>query len=318
VVSRIINNDPRLMVRAETRERVLTAIRTLGYHPNAAARSLRTAHAGAVGLIIPDFANPIYAEIIKGAEGAARERDSVLLTGTADQEADPELYPQLLASGRVDGLLLAAQGLMPAAVVESLLALGRPVVRLNQKTRGGRCILLDDEAAARMAVNHLLQLGHARIAHIAGPAGVDTAQRRKRGFIRAVSEADIEVAGEYVVTADYTTEGGERAMNSLLALPEPPTAVFVANVASAIGALSAVRASGWLVPGDVSLVAVHDIPLAAYLSPPLTTVRMPLRELGRAGVVALDQPGPETQVVRRPMDLIVRGTTDPPRSRRRR
>lgn len=310
VVSRVINNDPRLAVRAETRERVLAAIRELGYHPNAAARSLRTAHAAAVGLIIPDFTNPIYAEIIKGAEAAARERDRVLLT--ADREADPELYPELLASGRVDGLLVAAQGLMPPGVIASLLALERPVILLNQRTSSGRCVLLDDEAAAGMAVSHLLELGHRRIAHLAGPAGVDTARRRRRGFARAMSQAELQVPAEYVAEADYTTEGGEQAMKQLLTLTDAPTAVFVANVASAIGALSAIRASGSAVPGDMSLVAVHDIPLAAYLSPPLTTVRMPLRELGRAGVQALEHPGPRTHVVRAPVDLIVRGTTGPP------
>lgn len=319
VVSRVINNDPRLAVRAETRERVLRAIRDLGYHPNAAARSLRTAQADAIGLIIPDFANPIYAEIIKGAEQAAREVGSVLLTGSIDRGAAAGNYLQLLASGRVDGLLVAAPGdQLPARLVEPAVSTGRPLIWLNQKGTGpARAILLDDEAAAGLATRHLLELGHTSIGHITGPVGVDTAQRRRRGFVRAMAAAQISVPDEYVLATDYTVEGGEAAMRALLELDNPPTAVFVANVASAIGALRAARETATTVPGDLSLVAVHDIPLADDLRPPLTTVRMPLRELGRAGVLALADKRlrPRTKVVREPMELIVRETTAPPSPR---
>jgi len=316
VVSRVMNNDPRLAVRAETRARVLQVVRELGYHPNAAARSLRTAQAGAIGLIIPDFANPIYAEIIKGAEAAARDSGLMLLTGSVDHSAGAGNYLQLLASGRVDGLLVAAPGdQLPPHLVEPLVSAGRRLILLNQKGTGQvRCILLDDEAAARLAARHLLDLGHVRIAQIAGPAGVDTAQRRRRGFARALAEGGVTPPHDYVIATDYTTEGGEAAMGALLRLAEPPTAVFAANVASAIGALRAARASGKAVPGDLSLVAVHDIPLAADLRPPLTTVRMPLREMGQAGVLALTsgRPRPLTRIVREPMELIVRETTAPP------
>ncbi len=314
VVSRVINNDPILAVRAETRERVLQAIRELGYHPNAAARSLRTAQAGAVGLIIPDFANPIYAEIIKGAEEAAREIGSVLLTGSVDQGAGAGDYLRLLATGRVDGLLVAAPDQFSAALAEPVISTGRPLVLLNQKGPGAvRSVLLDDEAAARLATNHLLELGHRKIAHITGSAGVDTGRRRKRGFIRAMTDAGIAVPPGYVIATDYTIEGGQEALRALLALSEPPTAVFAANVASAIGVLRAARSAAVDVPGELSLVAVHDIPLAEDLRPALTTVRMPLREMSRAGVAALadKSASPRTRVVREPMRLIVRETTGP-------
>lgn len=316
VVSRVINNDPRLAVRAETRERVLQAISDLGYHPNAAARSLRTAQAGALGLIIPAFANPIYAEIIEGAQEGAKETGSLLLTGRMDRGAAAGNYLQLLASGQVDGLLVAAPGdQLPSRQVEQVLSGGRPLIWLNQKGTGpARSILLDDEAAARLAARHLLDLGHTRIGHIAGPALVDTAQRRRRGFVRAMTEAGISVPAAYVIPTDYTVDGGAEAMRALLALADPPTAVFVANVASAIGALRAARATATAIPDALSLVAVHDIPLADDLCPPLTTVRMPLRELGRAGVLALGdkRARPLTRVVREPMELIVRQTTAPP------
>jgi DNA-binding LacI/PurR family transcriptional regulator len=164
VVSRVINRDTRLVIKDETRARVVAAIQQLRYYPNAAARSLRTAQSGTFGLLIPDFANPIYAEIIKGAEQAATEHDALLLTGTALEDR-PERYVRMLASGRVEGLLLASDRIPPEAV-EAMVATGRPVVSVNQRIAGvQRMILADDERASRIAVRHLIELGHRRIAH---------------------------------------------------------------------------------------------------------------------------------------------------------
>ena len=317
VVSRVINSDKRLVIKRETRGRVLDAIRELNYHPNAAARSLRTSQSGAFGLLIPDFANPIYAEIIAGAERAATERDALLLVGSAVEDR-PERYVHMLASGQVDGLLLAIDSLH-SDTVASIISTGRPVVSVNQRIKGvERTILADDEGASRIAVRYLYDLGHRRIAHLRGPASSDTAKRRLSGFRKALESCVIAGADAAVVGGGYTTEAGVMAVRELVALPSRPTAVVIANIAAAIGAMSALREAGVRVPEDISLVAIHDIPLAAHLAPPLTTVSMPLVEMGAAGVAALSGDGTEgVTVVRKPTLLIERRSTAPLRSRLR-
>jgi DNA-binding LacI/PurR family transcriptional regulator len=308
VVSRVINRDARLVIKDETRERVLTAIRELNYHPNAAARSLRTAQSGAFGLLIPDFANPIYAEIIKGAEQAANEEEALLLVGTADPSR-PDRYAEMLASGRVEGLLLAAE--LPTEAIAAITAAGRPVVSVNQRIEGvDRAILADDERAARIAVTHLIELGHTSIAHIRGPVGSSTAGRRLQGYRGALRNAGLAVGP--IVGSGYRSEHGSAAMTELLALEPRPTAVLVANVAAAVAALAVARHASVRVPEDLSVVAIHDIPLAANLSPALTTVRMPLAEMGRTGLLAVAEDGASgITVVAEPTELIVRESTGP-------
>ncbi|MGI5160605.1 LacI family DNA-binding transcriptional regulator [Microbispora sp. CA-102843] len=312
VVSRVVNNDPALSIRPETRERVLAAVAQLGYRPNAAARSLRTARAHMFGLFLPDFANPVYAEIIKGAEAAAAGLGCVLVTGSSTG-AGLGGYMDLLGQGRIDGLLLAgAEG--ESELLAQLDRMVVPWIMLNRRSPAvKRYVILDDERAARLAVEHLVGLGHRRIAHLAGPEGADTALRRSAGWRAAMRDSGLPDGP--IVAADYTPAGGAAAMAALLAAPEPPTAVFVANVASAIGAMESVREAGLDIPRDVSMVAVHDLDLASYLAPPLTTVRMPLAELGRRGVELLGSLKPDdsvAEVLDGPIELIARRSTAPP------
>jgi LacI family transcriptional regulator len=196
-----------------------------------------------------------------------------------------------------------------------------PVLWLNRRPPGAtRYVVLDDARAAAMAVEHLIELGHRRIGHLAGPAEADTARRRATGYRRALRAAGLEVDPMLEVRGDYTPAGGAAAMAELLGRPQPPTAVFVANVASAIGALAQAAQSGVAVPDRLSVVAVHDTALAAYLTPPLTTVQMPLRELGARGVEKLfevDATAPVQEVVDSPMTLLVRSSTAKPPSTRR-
>jgi LacI family transcriptional regulator len=307
IASRVWNGDPGLNVRAETHARVMQAFTELGYQPNANARSLRTAQSRAFGLLIPDFANPIYALVIRGAEAAAAERGFALLTGSR-AGGSMKMYDELLGGRRIDALLVA--GAEGERELEALLkAASLPWLMMNRRvSRRGSYVILDDEGAAALAVNHLLGLGHVEIAHIAGPPTADTARRRNAGYLKALNDADVRPPGGFVVQADYTPEGGVRAMGALLSLRRRPTAVFVANVASAIGAMHTAKKAGLVLPRDMSIVAIHDLSLADYLEPPLTTVRMPLEKLGRRGVELLaDRPDSRIEeIIEGPIELIVR------------
>ena len=316
VVSRLINDDPKLSIRDSTRQRVLDAIEMLGYRPNAAARSLRTARTRTLGLFMPDFVNPVYAEIIKGAEQAAAAVGCLLVTGSVGSTGvTAQTYLDLLGHGRVDGLLLAASGLGQRDEAE-LSRLGLPWLFTNQTGVGRRrYVILDDERAAMLAVDHLVELGHTRIAHIAGPTTTFSARRRRQGYTKAVRRHKLGTGASLIVAGDYNPDGGAHAMEELLRLEEPPTAVVVGNLASAIGALHAAHQLGARVPQDISVIGVHDLTLAARLVPPLTTVRMPLERLGgRAVELLLERPADEDvrEVVREPIELVVRESTAPP------
>jgi LacI family transcriptional regulator len=318
VVSRVINDDPNLSIRPQTRQRVLETIEKLGYRPNAAARSLRTARAYMFGLFIPDFANPVYAEIIKGAEMAAGHLGYALMTASSAGVALGRAhYIDLVAQGRVDGLLFA--GDESGHDLEQFRALRLPWVLVNRRLEGSRrYVILDDERGGRLAAGHLIGLGHRRIAHIAGPETADTARRRRAGYASAMASAGLPVDPRLIVHADYTPAGGAAAMSALLAQAEPPTAVLVANVASAVGALHTAYTLGLSVPEDISVIAIHDMPLASHLVPALTTVRMPLSELGRRAIELLAATSPDddiTETVTEPVEVIVRQSTAPPPER---
>lgn len=317
VVSRVINSDPNLNIRPQTRQRVLDTIEKLGYRPNAAARSLRTSRAFMFGLFIPDFANPVYAEIIKGAETAAGNLGYALMTASSSSvRLARQYYVDLLAQGRVDGLLFA--GNESGHELEQLRSLRLPWVLVNRRIDGShRYVILDDERGSRLAVEHLIGLGHSRIAHLAGPETADTARRRRAGYLAAMSAAGLPTDPRLIVHADYTPAGGTTAMAALMAQDERPTAVLVANVASAVGALHAAHELSLSVPADVSVIAIHDMPLASHLVPALTTVRMPLSELGRRAIELLATSAPEddiTETVTDPVEVIIRNSTAPPRT----
>lgn len=316
VVSRVVSGDADLHVRPETRERVLAAVRDLGYRPNAIARSLRTAQSGALGLIIPNFSNPVYSEIIAGAEVAAAAHNSRLLIGSwYPGAAEQSWHLDLVASGRVDGVLLAGAH-VDDDLLQQLDHSAVPLLLVNRRTRSARrSIVLDDEGAARLAVQHLVDLGHERIGHVAGPRSADTARRRRDGYLRVLKGSGIEADPTLVVEADYTSAGGAAGMAELLQLRTPPTAVFVSNALAAVGALHVAAELGFRIPDDISVVAVHDLALTAFLRPPLTTVRMPLQDLGRRAVEILcttRQDEPVKECLREPMELLERASTAPP------
>jgi LacI family transcriptional regulator len=288
IVSRVLNKDPSLVIRPETRERILHAVDQLGYRPNAFARGLKISRTMTLGMVVPNLAYPVNAEILRGAERAAAAAGYVVLLADADEFVEAgEAYKRLVVERRVDGLLVASASVSDPFLA-NLAGRDQPVVLVNRRGPSSlSSVTVDDAEGVRLAVAHLMGLGHQRIAHMAGPSDVDTARRRLAGFVSGVAASSYELSPEYVVEASFDEEGGWHAMFRLLELDEPPTAVIVASMSASIGALAAAADRGVTVPRDLSLIGFHDVPLAAYLHPPLTTVRMPLRELGEIGVQTL-------------------------------
>jgi LacI family transcriptional regulator, galactose operon repressor len=289
VVSKVLSDDPRLRVREETRQRVRLAASELHYRPNFHARGLARAQAGAVGLLIP-AGNPLMVPVIAGAEETADERGLLLWTASHEGELT-ERYLRLLRGGAVDAALIA--GLRAGYDADELLRDPRvPTLLVNRRSSGAdRWVILDDEQAARLATEHLIEHGHERIGWAGGPAGVDTAERRQNGFRDAMAAAGLWLDPSWLVSADYSAEGGARAATELLAGPNPPTAIVAADANEGLGVWHALHSRGLAVPGDVSLIAIHKLPAEDFRVPAMTCVELPLRQLGRRAVeLVLDSP----------------------------
>jgi len=284
----VLNDDPTVSTRPETRERVLTAARELNYRPNAFGRGLKLQTTSTLGMVIPNLAYPVNADIIRGAEQAAMSAGYVMLLVDADEFVRAgEAYKRLLLEQRVDGLLIASGGTQEP-VLEDLARHGLPFVLVNRRVSGiGPCVTVDDNRGMQLAVDYLIGLGHTRIALIGGPADADTARRRLAGYRTAMKRAGLPIPRGYVVESAYEEARGYDAMEKLLALSSAPTAVAVWSLAAAAGALAAAHAHGVDIPGRLSMVGFHDAPIAAYLAPALTTVAMPLREMAERSVDTL-------------------------------
>jgi LacI family transcriptional regulator len=317
IVSRVLNGDPTVSIRPETRTRIEEAARALNYRPNAFARGLKLRRTMTLGVVIPNLAYPVNAQIIRGAERRAGLAGYVTLLADADEFLQSgEAYRRLLLEQRVDGLLIASAS-TDETLLGELARSGLPFVLANRRVPHlGPSVTVDDAKGVEIAVHHLLEIGHRRIAHITGPRDADTARRRATGFRSAMRSARVAVPASYVVEATYEEEGGLRAMDRLLALATPPTAVVVWSLAAAVGALAAARRRGLRMPDELSIVGFHDAPLAEYLDPPLTTVRMPLGEMAERGIEMLLQViegrRVRSQVVQTLPELVRRSSTSAP------
>lgn len=314
VVSRVVSRDPALRVSEATRRRVLGVIAEMNYKPNMIAKGLRTARTQMIGIVIPDFRNPVYASIIAGAERAAARLDQALLVASAAQTSlSHGEFTTVLDGGWVDALLVAGGEARDAIAL--LARANIPVLLVNRKVRGAqRHVLIDDQKAATIAVEHLIALGHRRIAHITGPADVEPCTRRHQGYLSALASAGLRAERDLVIRASQTPSGGAAAMKTLLDLKRAPTAVFVDSVAPALGALHMAAQRGRVVPDDLSVVGVHDIDLLSFMDPGLTTVATPLQRLGERAVELVCSTAPSaaiSEVIGDPMHLVVRGSTGP-------
>jgi DNA-binding LacI/PurR family transcriptional regulator len=313
-VSRALQPNSDRPVRAETRERVLRIAEELGYRPNAIARSLKLETTGTLGLLVPTLRNPVLADLIHGAFREAWQHERVLLVAEDNEGEAGDAYERLARSGRIDGLLIASTRIGRsdhAAFLED----GLPCVFVNRRRPGsGRNVSMGDDEAGRIAARHLLESGHSQIGHLAGPADLDTARRRTEGFVEVLAEAGVEATQ---VGADFAVAGGALGAKELLEIARPrPTAVFVSNVQQAVGAVSALRSLGLRIPEDVALVTCDDDPLLEYLEVPVTSIRMPLAELGAAAVGSLleqiDGGAPQDVLIAAPPRLIVRASSGAP------
>lgn len=289
VVSRLLNGDETLRVRQETKDRVLAAARELDYAPNYAARALRRARSGLIAFGVHDTTNPIYNAILEGAQSAATAAGYALMLADVDALAhDDAAFRRIITGGAIDGLLLQRAGTPSDALIGKIASGSVPTVLLNDRTRGAiGSIAVDDYAAARLATEYLTGLGHRRIALLQVDGPKSRTDRRRRGWEDALIDAGLYADPALVAIGGHTPEAGERGMRKLLASGAEFSAVFVANILSAVGALSSAREAGREVPRDLSVVALHDFPLAAHFSPALTTIRLPLREMGARAVQML-------------------------------
>ena len=319
-VSRVLSGDTTLRVSEGTRERVMEAVRELDYMPNHAARSLRTSRTSTIALVVPDVTSAVFADLARGAEGEAASRGGLaIVLGRAERlQDDSEWLRRLVGEGRIDGVILQLPDGTPPDDLESLVVQETPIVVINSVDGGPlSTIVLEDAAGIRLAVDHLRQLGHTEVGFVGGLPGSATGARREVAFRSAMAAAGLETPEEWMTRLGYAGAEGRAAALQLLESVGLPTALVVANLNAALGVLAEIHARDLRVPGDISIVAMHDVWYADATWPPITTVRMPLSELGAAAVVALmdgasgvthtvlDSPAPQ---------LVVRQSTAAPRA----
>lgn len=276
-VSRVLNDKG--PVRDETRCRVLGIARKLSYAPNGAARSLITRKTSTLGVLLPDLYGEFFSELIRGIDSCARESGyHILVSGSHSDRAEIEAVLRA-TRGRVDGLIVMSPDLGARALRNNPVD-GLPIVLLNGNGQRFDSIHVDNYGGARTMVRHLIGLGHRRIAHLSGPVGNSDAAERLRGYRDAMRTVSRQFAKDLVIEGDFREAAGYRVGAILLKRENPPTAVFAGNDSMAIGLLAAFQEAGVRVPRDVAVAGFDDIPIARFTTPALSTVRVPIAELG--------------------------------------
>jgi LacI family transcriptional regulator len=285
-VSRVLNSSG--PVREETRLRIGAVAKRLGYRPNSAARTLKTRKTSTLGVLLPDLFGEFFSEVIRGIDQTAQREGYQLLLSSSHGDVGQIEAAMRAMSGRVDGLIVMS----PAVDARSLatnLPSALPVVLLNCRVEGDSFVSvnIDNFGGARDVVQHLIGLGHRGIAMIQGAPGNHDSDERLRGYREALQAAGIAVETRLIIPGDFTEAAGYLAARQILDMQPRPSAVFAANDAMAIGALSAMRDAGISVPDEVAVVGFDDIPIARYLSPPLTSVHTAIDGLGARAVEIL-------------------------------
>jgi LacI family transcriptional regulator len=316
-VSRVINDSPH--VSADTREKVWQAIQASGYQPHAAARSLVTNRTRVISVIIPEvvatlFSDPFFALLLRGATDACNsQRYHMMLSLFTDPAKRQEMYRRVLHGGLVDGVIVASSPLEDP-LIPDLQNDHIPFVSIGHRPdETVHYVDVDNTGGAQMATEHLIRLGHRRIATITGPLDTMPGQDRLTGYRQALEGRRIPVQEELILEGDFTEGGGAAAARQLLSAS--PTAIFAASDLMAIGALKALREAGLQVPQDVALVGFDDVPVASVIEPALTTVRQPIERLGSMAVeIVLDvlcneqEAKSSTHRIVLPTELVVRAS----------
>lgn len=314
-VSRALNAATRHLISPEIVAKVEAAAQELGYARNALASGLRTRRSLTVGMIVPDITNPLFPPMLRGVEdGLGPDYTTILANTDNDPERAATSARRLLARG-VDGLILATARRRDPLIAE-LVAERVPLVLVNRSTdQGGvSAVLSDDAQGVRLMLDHLLALGHQRIAHLAGPQDLSTGAARHRAFKEAMRHARLEVDERQIALArSFTLAEGERLALQLLRASPRPTAILAGNDLLALGAYGAAASLGLAAPRDVSITGFNDMPFVDRLTPPLTTIRIQHYNMGvQAARLLLDRlarsdgPGATVQLG---VELIVRGST---------
>jgi len=308
-VSRVLNHSGPVSKHAQ--ERVLAAVAQLGYYPNSFARGLVTKRSGGIGATVTDLSDPFFGLMLKGIEDRVERGGMhlVVTDGHGQVHAERESIA-FLTRHNADAIIAYLQQVPDEEIVQWARP-ERPLVVVARRVPGigARCLYIDNVQGGGMATRHLLSMGHRDIAHLSGPMALDDGRDRFLGFRAALERAGTPFRSELVVEADFTPEGGTAAMARLLDRGAAFTAVFAGNDQMAAGAMDVLRTRGLRVPDDVSVVGFDDLPMVRYLYAPLTTVRQPILEMGRAAadlaLAALR--GEESEVSRRfEPELVVR------------
>ena len=319
--SRIVNGSAKL-VTEELRARVLSAVAELQYVPNAHAQHLARAQRSAVGIIVHDVSDPYFAEITRGLHRVATGHGRLVIICNSYRDPDRELeYVELLRAHQVAALILAGSGYHDAAFtgtlhrkLEAYLRTGGRLTLIGRHELAGNSVVPENEPGGYLIGSEVFRLGHRRVGVIAGPRVLTTTSDRLAGVRRAAREHGRTVPARRVAYANFDRDGGTAAATDLLDADPGLTAIIALNDSMAVGALAAVRARGLTVPHDVTVVGFDDMPVARDVTPALTTVRLPLVEMGaRAMTIALEPAGIEPRIERIPAELVRRDSAAPPR-----
>ncbi|AGE88103.1 DNA-binding transcriptional regulator CytR [Cronobacter sakazakii] len=318
-VSRALMNPEK--VSQATRNRVEQAAIDVGYLPGSLNRNLKRNESRTILVIVPDICDPFFSEIIRGIEVTAAEQGYLVLIGDcAHQNQQEKTFIDLIITKQIDGMLLLGSRLPFDASKEEQRNLP-PMVMANEFAPELELptVHIDNLTAAFNAVNYLHELGHQRIACIAGPEEMPLCHYRLQGYVQALRRSGMTVDPHYIARGDFTYEAGANALEQLLNLPQPPTAIFCHSDVMALGALSMAKRRGFRVPDDLSIIGFDNIALAEFCDPPLTTVAQPRFDIGREAMLLLlsQLNGHTVSSGSRLLDceLVLRGTTRAPKPR---
>lgn len=271
-------------VRADTRARVLRAAQVLDYHPNAIARSMIKGRTHTLAVIVSDNANPFFASVVRGIEDVVLAKGYAIMLCNADEDPAKEaVYLRAVRQKRVDGLVISPSG-GSVSLLRGVQASGTPIVQIDRRISGlaADAVLIDNQNGVRLAIEHLVRLGHRRIGLIGGPQRLYTGRERLKAYRLALRRAGLRVYDTLVLEGTFKEASGYDLAGRFLRLRRRPTALFVANNLMTIGALLRLKEAGIRIPEDMAVVGFDDMDWAPILTPPLTAVAQPGYELGAA------------------------------------